>query len=670
MKLYKRAAGIALSLLMSMQVCGSVFADNTYSDTEDNENTVQTEVNDAEVNENNDDPSYGKYVQRQFMNFALNKSIWGSSDITHSSHFNGYEKKYGIDVSYYQGNIDWKKVKDSGVEYVIIRAGYRGYGSAGTLVKDARFADYIKGAKSVGLDVGVYFYTQAINTAEAKEEAQFVLNLIKGYELELPVYYDIEGVDYDTGRLDSANLTKAQKTNLCKAFCDTIRANGYEAGVYTNYSWFLYQVDGKALGSSYPIWLAHYTTSTDYPYEYQMWQYTGQGKVNGISSSVDMNVHYVKNQNDYSSKKVTNLGKTDIAQTKVMLKWDAVPGAQGYAVYTKNSDGTYTFNRACNTTECTVTGLKMANVYTFNVRPYFNDDGSKEFLEGKSQLGGFSNDFVQGTKTIKAYGVTVTGKTANTISIKWDPAVGKYNGYQVALYDTTARKHIAVAYTNDIKYTYKNLDPLTNYNVTVRPYYVVNGVKYPGVFADYVTTSTTSSRVTGLKADAFYGTDISLSWNSVPSASKYNIYIVKDGKAQYLKSANSCSALISGAKQGQSYTYAVKAVRKSNDKETVIAKSNNYTIKFSYSNPGNVTISNIKQNQATVSWSKVPYITSYRVYLYSDKTKTYKFYSTVSASAANVTITGLKSKSNYKVKIYSVYGPGISSGIIKSFKTK
>lgn len=670
MKLYKRAAGIALSLLMSMQVCGSVFADNTYSDIEDNENTVQTEVNDAEVNENNDDPSYGKYVQRQFMNFALNKSIWGSSDITHSSRFNGYEKKYGIDVSYYQGNIDWKKVKDSGVEYVIIRAGYRGYGSAGTLVKDARFADYIKGAKSVGLDVGVYFYTQAINTAEAKEEAQFVLNLIKGYELELPVYYDIEGVDYDTGRLDSANLTKAQKTNLCKAFCDTIRANGYEAGVYTNYSWFLYQVDGKALGSSYPIWLAYYTTSTDYPYEYQMWQYTGQGKVNGISSSVDMNVHYVKNQNDYSSKKVTNLGKTDIAQTKVMLKWDAVPGAQGYAVYTKNSDGTYTFNRACNTTECTVTGLKMANVYTFNVRPYFNDDGSKEFLEGKSQLGGFSNDFVQGTKTIKAYGVTVTGKTANTISIKWDPAVGKYNGYQVALYDTTARKHIAVAYTNDIKYTYKNLDPLTNYNVTVRPYYVVNGVKYPGVFADYVTTSTTSSRVTGLKADAFYGTDISLSWNSVPSASKYNIYIVKDGKAQYLKSANSCSALISGAKQGQSYTYAVKAVRKSNDKETVIAESNNYTIKFSYSNPGNVTISNIKQNQATVSWSKIPYITSYRVYLYSDKTKTYNFYSTVSASAANVTITGLKSKSNYKVKIYSVYGPGTSSGIIKSFKTK
>lgn len=104
------------------------------------------------------------------------------------------------------------------MEFVIIRVGYRGYGSAGTLVEDPRFKTYLDGATKAGLKVGVYFYTQAITTAEAKAEAKFVLDRIKGYSLQMPVYYDIESVDYDTGRLDSAGLSKAQKTALCTAF--------------------------------------------------------------------------------------------------------------------------------------------------------------------------------------------------------------------------------------------------------------------------------------------------------------------------------------------------------------------------------------------------------------------------------------------------------------------
>ncbi len=137
------------------------------------------------------------------------------------------------------------------MEFVIIRVGYRGYGSAGTLVEDPKFKTYLDGATKAGLKVGVYFYTQAITTAEAKAEAKFVLDRIKGYSLQMPVYYDIESVDYDTGRLDSAGLSKAQKTALCTAFCDTIIKSGYSAGVYANYTWLNYYIDGAGLGKKF-----------------------------------------------------------------------------------------------------------------------------------------------------------------------------------------------------------------------------------------------------------------------------------------------------------------------------------------------------------------------------------------------------------------------------------
>ncbi len=196
----------------------------------------------------------------------------------------------GIDVSRYNGTIDWKAVKNAGVDYVIIRCGYRGYGS-GVLVEDSMFRTNIKGATAAGLKVGVYFFTQAIDEIEAVEEASMVLSLINGYKMTYPVFIDVEYSNSShNGRADG--LSVAKRTAVAKAFCQTIQNAGYRAGVYANKTWLTSFLDMNQL-SSYKIWLAQYATSVSYTGRYDMWQYSSTGKISGISGNVDLNLSYL-----------------------------------------------------------------------------------------------------------------------------------------------------------------------------------------------------------------------------------------------------------------------------------------------------------------------------------------------------------------------------------------
>ena len=199
----------------------------------------------------------------------------------------------GIDVSLYQGIIDWAKVKKSGVEFAMIRAGYRGYGSAGTLVEDSMFSKNVLGATSNGIDIGIYFYTQAITEEEAKEEAKFVLNLLKKYNIKLkyPIAIDTELSPPGTGRAD--NLSVKRRTAIVKTFCEAINNSGYIPMIYANKYWLMYKLDMSQL-SEYDVWLAHYTTTTDYTGKYTIWQYTDKGVINGIDGYVDKNYGYKK----------------------------------------------------------------------------------------------------------------------------------------------------------------------------------------------------------------------------------------------------------------------------------------------------------------------------------------------------------------------------------------
>ncbi|MCM1111660.1 MAG: Ig-like domain-containing protein [Muribaculum sp.] len=197
----------------------------------------------------------------------------------------------GIDVSRHNGAIDWKAVKNSGVTYVIIRCGYRGY-TQGSLIIDSTFEQNIKGATAAGLNVGVYFFSQAVDEVEAVQEASFVLDAVKGYRLSYPVFLDVEysGAAGNKGRADG--LGRAERTAVCRAFCETIRSGGYTAGVYANKTWLETMIDPGQLGA-YKIWLAQYAAAPTYQGRYDMWQYKSTGKVSGISGNVDMNLSYM-----------------------------------------------------------------------------------------------------------------------------------------------------------------------------------------------------------------------------------------------------------------------------------------------------------------------------------------------------------------------------------------
>ncbi|MCI5688212.1 glycoside hydrolase family 25 protein [Anaerovoracaceae bacterium 42-11] len=200
-----------------------------------------------------------------------------------------YETVAGIDVSYYQKEIDWKKVKKDGFDFAMIRLGYRGY-EHGNLELDSRFKENLSGAKKADIHVGVYFFSQAVTVEEAVEEAKYVIRHIRGRGVTYPVVFDMEPIS-GAHRID--DLTVLDKTEIADAFCQIIERNGYTPMIYGNPTWLSENLDLRYL-TRYDIWLAHYTDETDYPGEFKFWQYTDSGKVKGIKGKVDLNLMFRK----------------------------------------------------------------------------------------------------------------------------------------------------------------------------------------------------------------------------------------------------------------------------------------------------------------------------------------------------------------------------------------
>lgn len=202
----------------------------------------------------------------------------------------GVDTRTGIDVSVYQGDIDWEAVKADGIDYAIIRLGFRGYGSTGSMNLDENFIANIEGATAAGLDVGVYFFSQAITPEEAREEAEFVLHYLEGYELTYPVVFDWEVIGKTTARtygLDTRTLCES-----ANAFCSMIEDAGYQAMIYiTSYAGYV-KYDLSEV-SEYDLWFAQYADVPTFYYDFAMWQYSSSGRVNGIRGDVDMNISFV-----------------------------------------------------------------------------------------------------------------------------------------------------------------------------------------------------------------------------------------------------------------------------------------------------------------------------------------------------------------------------------------
>ena len=203
--------------------------------------------------------------------------------------FDGVTGVAGIDVSSYQTHIDWNQVKASGIEFAMIRVGYRGY-TTGKLDLDNMFLSHIDGALDAGLDVGVYFFSQALTPEEAMEEAQYVLTWIEGYDISYPVVFDWEEVDA-VARTDEMNMPML--TSCAEAFCRTIEEAGYRAAVYFNQAYGYMQFNLVSL-RDYEFWLAEYADAPSFVYDFKMWQYTNEGRVPGIEGNVDLNIYFKK----------------------------------------------------------------------------------------------------------------------------------------------------------------------------------------------------------------------------------------------------------------------------------------------------------------------------------------------------------------------------------------
>lgn len=587
-----------------------------------------------------DDPEYHKYLENNDPYGIMTMSaLWGADSLTHQNRFNGVSKVYGIDVSYYQGNIDWKKVKNSGVEFVIVRVGYRGYGSSGTLVEDPKFKTYLDGATKAGLKVGVYFYTQAITTAEAQEEAKFVLDRIKGYSLQMPVYYDIESVDYDTGRLDSAGLSKAQKTALCTAFCDTIIKSGYSAGVYANYTWLNYYIDGAGLGKKYPIWLAHYTSNTNYDQRMDMWQYSGSGTVSGISAYTDVNVWYSGKLPLYVSDLIS-VGNTSTSNT---FAWNGAPDATGYEVYQGTSPSDTSKKKIGDTknTYFTNSNKSTGTMYKYMVRAY--SDAS-----GKRVYGDYSEVFTTCTLPANISKISASAR-GTSVTISWDK-VSKATDYIVEHYVNGVWEQVGTTSSLSYKVNGITQNGVNMFRVKARRNY--SGVYYNGGYT-YVNAEVTDipSAVTGIRSTSNTSTSNTITWNASTKAEGYEVYQWIGTNDSYKLIGTTTSTKFTNSKKssGTMYRYKVRAFNTVDGQRIEGAYSSELT---TCTLPANVSFSlcSTDVDSITLNWNKVSKATGYQVEMYTNG----KWKKLSTLSGTSYTASDLSQNTAYRFRVRAI----------------
>ena len=289
----------ALCCVLFLSACVTAVREEDTGEQEESTAGVKTEEKDGkeffvfqDVEENSYRAELLENVPRNTYDFSNLHTDDKTGFKTYEDEENGVDSRIGIDVSEFQGeDIDWKQVRGSGIEFAIIRLGYRAYGETGELVLDDMFDRNVQGALDAGLDVGVYFFSQAVTPGEAVEEAEFVLEHIRGYEIDGPVVYDTEEIKGDTARTD--NNTRQEFTNYCKVFCDTIKHSGYDPMIYANMKWMAFTLDMEQL-TDYSFWYADYHDVPQCPYDYEIWQYSETGAVPGINANVDLNVWFQK----------------------------------------------------------------------------------------------------------------------------------------------------------------------------------------------------------------------------------------------------------------------------------------------------------------------------------------------------------------------------------------
>ena len=598
-----------------------------------------------------------------------------SGDYYHGSQFSDYDVLHGIDVSVYQGNINWTKAKAAGVDYAIIRVAYRGYGSAGNLVPDKNYKANIEGALAAGVDVGIYIFSQATTVAEAKEEASYAISLAKGYDISLPVVMDFEYYKTGEGRLYNAHLSAAQATKICNAFCQQAEAEGYTGMVYANRNMLQKQMNAADIAAQYPIWLACYpsnaSSGSGYSGTYSYWQYTSTGSVDGISGNVDCNFRYIK-----KPTKPATMENPDTSYTDNTLAWTKVPGVYGYQLYRKDSaSGSFqkiaTLVGASNISYFDY-DLTPGAAYQYRVRAYYK-------LKKGNRYSAYSPTLDAPTDTLSVDNLKSTKQTTESIKLKWS-ANKDAAGY--AIYQSTdgsSYKLIAEVNGNTLSYTHKNLKPGKKFYYQVR-----SGVPSSKGTMLYESKKTAPTIVVATlceapdKATATKNStsSLKLSWKKTTGASGYEIYQYNTSSKKYkklvtVKGASSTSYTVKKLKAATTYRFKVRCYKTVEGKNYYSAYSD---IIYTATKPVKVTKLTYKstKNNVTLSWKKSSGATGYIIYRYDTKTKKYTKVATVKTN--KYTDKKLTKNKTYKYKIvaYKNYkGTDYkAAGVIINTKTK
>lgn len=504
---------------------------------------------DTEVPEDFDDPGRGRLSGEEIPEEFFGDSAMmraASTGIIHNSKFSGYTIKQGIDVSKWNGTIDWKSVKNAGIEFAFVRTSYRGT-STGSLATDPTAAANMKNAAAAGVKVGAYIFSQAITEAEAVQEAEYLLKTVKGYDITMPLVFDFEY--YEGGRLSNKKLSRRAQTDICLAFCERIKKAGYTPLVYANKSMLSSDLYASEISAKAPVWLAHYTTKTDYSGDYDFWQYTSTGKVSGITGNVDMNFWYSR---PGSSASFGNGSQTSVSTgiakpgtpkltgkaasyDQIKLSWNKASGASGYILYRYDSSKKKyvrikTITSAGNLSYKD-TGRSMAATYKYKLKSYK-----------------------------KSGGQTVYSAASKAVSVKTDSTMtGKTNGTGIAVRSGPSSS----------KKVLKKLGINTGVTITgtsggwYRISLKVNGKTKTGyVSKSYITII----RKPTLKVSAESKTGIKLSWNEISGASGYQIQRYDASRKKYVtvkwvKDGAKTTYINSGLKKNTTYKYRMRSYK-------------------------------------------------------------------------------------------------------------
>ena len=449
---------------------------------------------------------------------------------THNSKFKNKELVYGMDVSQHNGKINFKKAKRDGIEFVFIRVGYTGYTkSSFSLNLDKKYKTYIKDATKAGLKVGVYWYSQSTKVSEAKKEAKALLKAIKGYSITMPVVFDYEFADTKKGRLDSAKLSKTNMTANALAFLNTVSNAGYDACIYASENFLGEHLYANQISSNFKVWLANYSSKTNYKGDYEFWQHTAKGRVSGMRGNVDINFWYKGGNSTYLGTQVYTGAPIECGV------YAAIDGKQ----LVENVDYTLTYSNNVNvgTAHITLNGIGehkgLKQNYTFDIVP-----------DKVKKVGHISSE----NTSLKLSWNSVLGADAYVITAE---SINNFKTFTKTVYGRAEGEIDGLIDGNE-------------YIVTVRALgYDSKGNALSGEPSDYISSKTTGNKVSGVKVSTRAEKSITLSWYRIADCESYTVYqydsALKEYKPVGKTDGNTNSLKISNLKQGLSYKFTVCA---------------------------------------------------------------------------------------------------------------